>query len=210
MFMKKVFLVVAVCAALFAVPALALESEDILGENNNGVYTNKVMGAEAKFSKDWKIFTPREIAALTGAISSTTPTAKEILENNSPFFLAITGDGMSNINITADTLNPTGKALIAESRDLFVEIRMNVAVEGIRRANSANKLENVAIERVSVNFLDEKCPAVLVTGTYRDITMYQKQVMFLTENYIFNVTATSVGKDRTEDMLSLFRKSDSN
>ena len=207
--MKKFMLVVAFCVALCGAAA-AEEADDVLGESRDGVYTNKVMGAEAKFGKDWKIFSRNEIAAIGGAVSSTSPTAKEMLEKSMTFFLAATLDGTRNINITADEINTMGKALIVESKDLFVEMHMNMAMEGMRSANSANDLEDFVVERDSVNFLDEQRPAVRMTGTYRKIPMYQKQVMFLAENYILNITATSVGKDRTDEMLSMFHKTAGN
>ena len=207
--MKKAA-VLALVLVLCALPVWGTDSEDILGEIDGSIYRNMVMGAEAKFGDKWRLLSREEIAALAGAVSSTSPGVKEILEKNIPLFVAMAGGGIMNVNITIDSINDAGRALIATSRDLFADLFMDRAAEGMKRSNEQQGLEDSVIKKITVRFLDEECPALSMTATYRKVPMFQKQVMFLTNNYIFNVTATSVASDKTDEILSLFLKSDSN
>ena len=195
---------------LAALPALGSDSPEVLGEVADGVYTNKVMGAEAKFSGKWRVLSREEIAVIAGAASTLSPEEKEIMESSLPIFAAVYGDGIMNINITTDKISDIGKAVIEASSDLFVKMFQDRAAESIRNSNEGPDTEDLKVEKVTLLFLGEECPGAAVTSKYRGIPMYQKQAMLITENYIFNVTATSIIEDKTDYMLSLFLKSDSN
>ena len=203
--MKKFFVVALFCVLLSAT-AWAYESDDILGETRDGTYTNTVMGAEAHFNQKWKVLSREEISALAGSISSASPTAKEILEKNLPVFVAVAGGGLLNVNITIDRLNEASKALIAMSSDLFVDMFMNRAAAGMASANKANGFEDSNIEIVKVRFLETECPGLFMTAKTHDMPVFQRQVMYRTDDYIFNVTFTSVGGNMTDGMLGMFRK----
>lgn len=204
--MKK-FVVAVMLVAVLCAGAFAEESADIFGENHDKTYTNTVMGATAAFGKNWKIFSREEIAAFARAMSSSSSlTEKEILDNNLPLFVATLGEGIMNVNITVDRIDPMSKALIAKSRDMFVELFSEHAAASLVRANTESGIKDINVKKVTLFFLGAGCPGVYMTAKARDIPIFQKQAIHITEDYIFYVTATSLIKDKTDDILNRFER----
>ena len=69
--------------------------------------------------------------------------------------------------------------------------------------------KDVNVERVKTRFLGEDYPGLFMTARLnKTIEQYQKQAICTKGEYQYTFTATCIGKDLTDNVLSIFRKID--
>ena len=198
-------LIVVVCLAACC-PVYAEDSSEYLkGKITDGIYVNEAMGVKAYFGENWRILSDREISLMMGAANSISPTIEELTNGNRPVFYVMTKDGRANINLTIGNLGVMGGAMAAASKDVFIDMTLDIVAENLKKTYSEMGFNDISIERVKMSFLGSKCDGVYVTVKVNDtMSMYQKLPMFVKGEYAFSLNVTSVGYDITDNLLAMF------
>ena len=206
----RAYFLAAIACLVVCFSAYAVESDDayILGEVKN-VYTNRALGAEAHFDDNWRILSRTEIAQLMGLAASSSPSLEELAKGNMPVFLVAAKDGTANINIVIVKLGAQIAEILinAETDSVFVDMYMDGAAQGVSKTYTEMGVNDFTVERIKTTFLGSEHPGVFSTAKIHElITQYQKQVVCFSGEYAITLTATSLGIDKTDDMLAMFRK----
>lgn len=202
--------VLVICLALCC-PVFAAETDDayFTGEVKDGLYINRALGAEAYFDDNWRVLSQKDIAAVMGLAASSSPTLEELMQKHIPVFMVVTKDGTANINIVLVKLGAQiAEILINAGEDsALMDMYIGGAVQGVSKSYTEMGLKDFTVERAKVKFLGSEHPGVSSTAQiHQIIPQYQKQVMCFSGEYAVTMTVTSLGSDRTDDILAMFRK----
>ena len=207
----RVYLLAAIACLVVCFSTYAVESDDayIIGEVKDRIYTNRALGVEAYFADNWRIISREDIAKIMGIAVSNSPTLEELTQGNVPVFLVAAKDGMTNINIVVVKMGAQMIDLLADPDSVFMDIYMGGATQGVSKSYTEMGMKDFTVERIKTTFIGSEHPGVFSTVKLNpSITQYQKQVMCFSGEYAFTLTATSIGSDKTDDLLAMFRKID--
>lgn len=191
--------------ACFSAYAFGSEDVYILGETKDEIYTNFALGIEGNFA-GWRILSSKEIAALLGSASSSSPTFEQYTNGSVPVFAAVAGDGFTNVNIVITHLGAETVKLLSDPDGTFMDIFMDRSAQGLRQANAEMGADDLSVERVKARFAGEDYPGLFMQARFKSIVQYQKQAICIKGEYQYTITATCIGKDITDDVLAVFRK----
>ena len=205
--MRKIYLSLIILVLVFVnVSSLyAAGNSDIYGEFKNGVYTNKILGAEAYFSENWRILSSEEIEKIMGAVSSKSSTLKD-QNPQIPSFYAAAKDGSANINIVITNMGVMGRAITPERTKEFVDQVLDNIAGTLEKIFSELGAEDYKNEKISVNFLGSKNYGMYSVSEVNGVKMYQKEIILPRGEYAYMLTATSIFFDITDDLLNMFHK----
>ena len=207
----RAYFLAAIACLVVCFSAYAVETDDAYytGEVKDRVYVNRALGAEAYFDDNWRILSKKEIAQVMGLAAASSPSLEEIAKGNMPVFLVGAKDGTANINIVIVKLGAQIAELLmnAEIDSVFMDMYMGGATQGVSKTYTEMGVNDFTVERMKTNFLGSEHPGVFSTAKIHElITQYQKQVVCFSGEYAITLTATSIGTDKTDDMLAMFRK----
>ena len=202
------FALFAVICLIVCCPAYADESDytQITGEIKDGLYINRTLGAEAYFDENWRVLSRKDIATLTGAAASDSPALEELTSGAMPVFCVSTKDGRANINITVIHLGVSA-SLLSDPDSVFMDMFAESARNGAANVLTEMGIKDFTAERMKTSFLGEEYHSVYSTSKLNGfINQYQKLVICIRGEYSITVTATSLGRDAIDEMLSMFRR----
>ena len=212
----RTFITAAVLCIMACCSVYAAETDKvyITGEVKDGVYTNRAIGAEIYLDDSWRILSMKEIAALNSAAlksieNLSSPTLEELTNGDLPVLYAVTEDFADSINITITNIGAGVGDFLADpdSRAILDEMMEDMA-KNMREANSAMGV-NSTVNTIRVNFAGaERAGLSVKTMVTETRPMYQKQIMCFKGEYLFQVTVNSKNRDITDDILSMFRRTE--
>lgn len=208
--MKKLSLCLSILLIFLLSCSVVFGEDDsyILGKFENGIYTNESLGVKARFGVNWKILSRESIAKLNGVIISASPTLKELTNGAMPSFYAMTEDGTSNVNVTITNLGVMGSAVLSSNIDEFTEAFVKQTGEKITRAYKEMGFSDCRIKRDDFAFAGKKNTGLSIEAEMNNITVYQKQANCIKGEYLYSVTATSMGHNITGKLLDMFSNID--
>lgn len=205
-FLLALTLVLSACGG-----ALAAETEpdasDILGVKENNVYANEFLGIMTEFSEDWYVLSNEETIEAMGYVADNLPNADlaEQLRSSGVvcdlYVLALDNSG-ANINIQLEDLGFLYG--LAMSEDAYY----NAAAPQLQEALTQMGVENVSVEKETIDFAGAEHTACLISGVYSGVPIYERMVMVKAGNYMATVTAFSFSADTAAEMLGYFEAYD--
>ena len=169
------------------------------GTVNGQIYSNPSLKLAAQLPDEWQIASEEELAQQSQitAENMTEEAFREMLENGSIVIdFSASGSG-TNVNIVVQEL-PTA-AYTAEQV-------MKAGKDSAAKQLEAQGFENVTVEESTVLFCNEEAPALRFYATYSGVDIFETQVYVQSGRLIAAVTAASGGEDRTDEILSYFRR----
>ena len=188
--------------------AWAQNDADVMGEIRGTSYLNKAMGAEASFNNGWRLMGVKEASALVGAVVKDVPSLAQVLKSNIPVFVAMAQDGTANLTVNVGKISVAETLMIAASKDAFVNEYYDRASADLIKSYAAMGFTDVRNTKEAVRFLGQEHPGMRITSRTQNGPMYQKQVLYFTDDYLFNITATSRLFDVTDELLDMFKASE--
>ncbi|MBQ7221259.1 MAG: hypothetical protein IJS28_09795 [Synergistaceae bacterium] len=122
-------------------------------------------------------------------------------------FYVRTNDWSANINMTVSNLGIFGEAIVSMSGDKFMDELMKYLSGVLSKAYTEMGAQDFRLERVKLKFLGTEGEGFSITSKVAGtVTMYQKMAICIRGEYGYNITATSIGYDITDNLLSMFRR----
>ncbi len=211
--MKKIlsFLLVLTLVLSACGGALAAETEpdasDILGVKEDNAYASEFLGIMAQFGDDWYVLSNEETIEAMGYVADNMPNADlaEQLRSSGVvcdlYVLALDNSG-DNINIQLEDLGFLHGTVLSE--DAYYKM----AVPQLKDALKQMGVENVSVEKETIDFAGAEHTACLISGEYSGVTIYERMVMVKAGNYMATVTAFSFSADTAAEMLGFFEAYD--
>ena len=208
--MRKIYLSLIILVLLFvnASCLYAAGNSNIYGEVENGLYTNKNLGAEAYFSENWHILSREEIEKIMGVASSKSSTLKDMNDVNpqTPSFYAAAKDGSANINILVINLGVIGRSVTPERTKEFVDQIIDNAADTMKKIFAEMGAIDYTTKKIDVDFLGSKNYGMYSVSELNGLKMYQKEIILPRGEYAYIITATSMFFDITDDLLAMFHE----
>ena len=188
----------------------AADNSYVLGRISNGTYTNHQLGVRAYFSENWKILSQEEIAQLYGLNSSASSTLESFRNGKTPFFYAMSTDGLSHVMISLGNLGVTvGNALTSKESKKALEEATQQLTEMYTKSYSEMGLTNAKAKQMNVSLAGSKYPGFSVSGKTQGVDVYQKAALCHKGEYVYCVSAMSLGYDIRDKLLSMFKRTGS-
>lgn len=178
-----------------------------LGRMEGGVYTNEYIGIGCTLDANWTFKTAEELQELpaqTGELLQDTEYADASLNQIADMFAENISNG-SNINIQYTKLDMQVRLIYAAmDYEAFADMIMSES-DSMIQAYTQTGFENVAMEKVTINYLGEERVAIRTTADFYDVPLYMLQVFeHNLGKYYAVITFTSVMEDTTQSMADLF------
>lgn len=183
----------------------APEKEDpFIGETVNNVYTNGFLGITCQLDAQWTVLNKEQIAQQMGTTSDrlNNDAMTNAMENGTVFtvFSAQKLSGQLNMNITLEKLSLVNGVLLDE------ESYIKISKDQLAPALESMGLENVTVETAKIQFAGEEHHGLRIHGTIQGIDFYEELVCIKNGNYIASVTVGTLGENKTDDLLAMFKK----
>lgn len=183
----------------------APEKEDpFIGETVNNVYTNGFLGITCQLDAQWTVLNKEQMAQLMGTTSDmlNNDAMEAAMENGTVFtvFHAQKLNGQLNMNITLEKLNLINGVLLDE------ESYLNASKDQLAPALESMGLENVTVETAKIQFAGEERHGLRIHATIQGIDFDEALVCIKNGNYMACVTVGTLGENKTDDLLAMFKK----
>lgn len=166
-----------------------------LGTNDGNTYSNAFIGLGCTLGSNWEFFTNRQIEELNRDAIVSMDTPGQALDNMLVDMMA--ENDAANSSVRVNVLQISGMMSPEFVRESTAEV-LNTELR-----NSG--VQNIQMEKGKTDFLGKSVPSAVLTGTSKAGALFEKQVVFRSsEKYVVIITATSVGEDLTNDILSAF------
>ena len=190
-------------ASTIAVP------EELLGKQTATSYENEYFGLRYDVPADWYLLSREEIATIMGIAATTfddEAMANMLKETGYVTDLYVMDtkpaiDGMETFNNVNITIQDIGKlyGIIYDEKKLA-----EGSANTVKDALTAQGLTDIQTEISEMEFIGKNCVALTITSKAGTTNMYQKQVYLKNESALACVTATAMGEDKTDEILSVF------
>lgn len=190
-------------ASTIAVP------EELLGKQTSTSYENEYFGLRYDVPADWYLLSREEIATIMGIAATTfddEAMANMLKETGYVTDLYVMDtkpaiDGMETFNNVNITIQDIGKlyGIIYDEKKLA-----EGSANTVKDALTAQGLTDIKTEISEMEFIGKNCVALTITSKAGTTNMYQKQVYLKNESALACVTATAMGEDKTDEILSVF------
>ena len=186
--------------------------EELLGKQTDTSYENAYFGLRYDTPADWYLLSREEIATIMGiAATSFDDEAMANMFKETGYVTdlysmdtnpAIEGTTtFNNVNITIQDIGKLYGIMYDEKQ--LAEASANTVVEALK----AQGLTDINTDLSETEFIGKNCVALTITSKAGDVDMYQKQVYLKKDSAVACVTATTLGKDTTGEILSAFADS---
>ncbi len=182
------------------------ENEYRMGSTNGGIYTNDFIGIACELDENWVYFGDEQLAELSGIaadaigdeelskiIQESTDSGKVVYD-----MYAASSDGLANISIAIENLGVVYGMALDEDKYL------DVTLESLPAAFESSGIENLVIEKSSVEFAGATRPGLVVTGEISGVLLYESMTCIKQGNYMAVIALTSFNENITEQMAGLF------
>lgn len=184
--------------------------EELLGTQTESQYVNEYFDLSYSAPENWYLLSKEEIATVMGlAISNSDDEAfVELLKDTgyvTDFYAmetvpAIEGaDAYNTLNITIQDIGKLYGTLYNEKQ------LAEASADTVKQTLEAQGLTDVKTEISETEFIGKNCVTLVITSKSGDIDMYQKQVYLKNGSAIAAITATTIGADKTDEVLSTFK-----
>lgn len=179
------------------------QSSDFAGEYEKGdIYKNSILGYGCKL-KNWIFLSEEEIAEVNGYRDNLPEDLEQLIER-SGFVIVMaaqsnTMDQEVNINI-CDMKSQYGDVYTQEELELLLPSMLPDLKTNYEKAG----FTNVTVEVTDIDFAGDTYKGILVTSEVSGSLMYQKQLALCIGNYSGVITASSFGKDTTDQIFAHF------
>jgi hypothetical protein len=168
------------------------------------VYTNGFLGITCQLDAQWTVFNKEQLAQLMGLTSDlmNNDAVENALENGTVVmaFYAQSLDGTLNMNIALERLSLVNGILMDE------ESYINVSKSQLAPALESMGMENVTVETAKIQFAGEERHGLRIHATIQGIDFDEALVCIKNGNYIASVTVGTVGENKTDDLLAMFKR----
>jgi hypothetical protein len=183
----------------------APEKEDpLMGETVNNVYANGFLGITCQLDAQWTVFNKEQLAQLMGLTSDlmNNDAVENAMENGTVVmaFYAQSLDGTLNMNIALERLSLVNGILMDE------ESYINVSKSQLAPALESMGMENVTVETAKLLFAGEERYGLRIHATIQGVDFDEALVCIKNGNYIASVTVGTVGENKTDDLLAMFKR----
>ena len=184
----------------------AADNSYVLGRISNGTYTNHQLGVRAYFSENWKILSREEIATLYGLNPSASSTLEMFRNGKTPFFYAMSTDGLAHVTIALSNLGVmVGNAITPKESKKALEEAAQALTEIFTKSFSEMGFTGTKAKRISVSLAGRKYTGFSITGKMQGVDVYQKAAICHKGEYIYCVSAMSFTHDITDKLLAMFK-----
>jgi hypothetical protein len=180
------------------------KEEPFIGEVVNNVYTNGFLGITCQLDSQWVVYNKEQLAQLIGLTSDlmNNDAVENAMENGTVVmaFYAQSLDGTLNMNIALERLSLVNGILMDE------ESYINVSKSQLAPALESMGMENVTVETAKIQFAGEERHGLRIHATIQGIDFDEALVCIKNGNYIASVTVGTVGENKTDDLLAMFKR----
>lgn len=189
--------------AMMAVAVAACDNSNVLGFGqtqakfqvgaiSGNTYSNPFLGVSCTTDDDWTYYTADETAELNNLAAGYLPEDyAKIYETTDTFvdMCVVSDDGSCNINVSAEKLT----ALQSKTFDAETTFRSNFATYKETYENMGYTNCEFDIQKVVVD--GKEFDGCCCTANLEGLTLHQKQIAFVKNNYAVMVTVTSFNSD---------------
>ena len=188
---------------------------DIYGSVKDGVYSNHVINVRAEFDQNWIIHSQKEIKKQIEELISASQSLKseDVNTDEEMIFAVEARDKTSSIAISLTQMGAILPSLPKTSSKEMIERILYLAEETWPKKLHAayselSGSENVEIEfkRQTFNFAGSNYPGFNVIIWTDKMSIYQRILYILKDDYYYNIVVASHGVDITDNLLKMFKK----
>ncbi len=178
------------------------EAEVSAGSLEGGVYTSTFLGIACELDSNWTYATEEELAEMNNLSSELVNDEElaELMENSPTIFdmYAYADDGMTTMNIVLENLGVIYGITLDE--DGYLDMGM----ETLEKALESMELEDMTIEKDTVEFAGAEHVCVRVSATYMEVPFYQEQIYVKQGSYMGIVTMSCFMENILPDLEQMF------
>ena len=163
------------------------KEEPFIGETVNNVYTNGFLGITCQLDAQWTVFNKEQLAQLMGLTS-------DLMNNDA------VENAMENGTVVMERLSLANGILMDEKSYI------NVSKSQLAPALESMGMENVTVETAKIRFAGEERYGLRIHGTIQGVDFDEALVCIKNGNYIASVTVGTVGENKTDDLLAMFKR----
>lgn len=172
-----------------------------LGKTSNNVYTNEFLGLSCTLPSEWKFYSDEQILELNNItkeyidedVSSQLEKATIIYD----MYAQNTVDN-SNVNVNLERLNPV------QAVTLDIKTALEAQTDAIISTYQNMGYTDVSVNYESITVNGKKYDALRIEAKIQGYDFYGIAFTFIKNNYLANVTATSLQTDKTNTILNCF------
>ncbi len=197
---RKFFAALICTLFLLAWQSYGASASDTGVEMNGNVYVNKKLGVEIHFNDDWKISSMEESKAVDETVRRMFPEFREKAsrQDNHKVIRAERKDSTANIDISI--LNTPVSVVSDNFADQYVK-EITKMIENMYKTVGG---KDFTYEKWNGIFLGKKCFGLRTSVKLNLIHIYQKQVIYTTDENVYCFTVTSFIEDKTEELMNMF------
>ena len=182
------------------------ESSYKMGSTDGGVYTNDFLKIGCTLDENWTYYNDEQLAELSGiafdaidnedlskAFKESTDSGKIVFD-----MYAASSDGLATINIVFENLGVVYGIVLDEDKYL------DLAMENLQQTLEASGIENLTVEKTTIEFAGASKPAIATTGELSGFPLYESIICIKQGNYMANITLCSVNENIIEQLAALF------
>ena len=173
------------------------QSKFQVGAISGNTYSNPFLGVSCTTDDDWTYYTAQETAELNNLVADYLPEDYAKIYETADTFVDMcvaSDDGSCNINVSAEKLTALqSKTFDAETTFRSMFSNYKETYENMGYTNCEFDIQKVV---VAGKDFDGCC----CTANLKGITLYQKQIAFVKNNYAVMVTVTSFNRDLSDEL----------
>lgn len=177
------------------------EKEFSLGETDGLVYENKFIGIGCTLEDNWSFYSDEEIMELNNYTADVAGEDYEkIMEGADLVYdmYAVSGDLQNNMNVVLEKMNQVllDHLVIEDSLEAAMPV-MKETFADIGYADLQAELDTISIE-------GKEFTCLYTTGEINGVTAYQKTFPIKCNGYLANITITTYGEDKVDELAERF------
>lgn len=173
-----------------------------IGSIVGGVYTSEFLGIGCTLDSNWTYASEEELAGMSdlSAEAVNDEDLAEMIKNSPSFFdmYAYADEGMTSINIVLENLGVIYGITLDESGYL------DIGLENVEQAMASMEIENISIEKTTVEFAGSEHACARITGTYMDVPLYEELICVKQDSYMAVVTMSCYYENILPELEQLF------
>ncbi len=178
------------CMAIAGILALCMlcccaAAEDVYGREDNGVYENAALGIRCEL-KGWQFYTKDQLSMFFTPIT---------------VMAAVKPSGFSNVNIQAQDLSRYAKA---PSSDSELEEWLAMFIDPVKEEYARQGFREIQTEKSEVAAGERIFPCLKMSFRTQSEYRYQKEIMYLHNQYLVFVTVTGESFEETDALFAGF------
>ena len=189
------------------------ETAALLGAVDGNVYTNDFFGVTCTLPDDWRFYSDEEVLAQQGLAAENFEDTDlgdyidQFIDSDSGFMVMVAEKegGVQNVNVLVETMPGIGQYLGEQELVTAVMHEMGLGEDGDM---SALGLEGAKMEQNTFTFGGQEhaglCMSYTDTSMGIEIPMYMQMVFLKKDDYLMQLTFTTVFEDHIADVAGMF------